>query len=274
MTRILGVDFSGAKDAGRRIWVAKGKTAQLGVFQLEECIAAVDLENGGRDPDTAVSALAAMMVSETDTLVGCDFPFSLPRQLIANKSWDSFVRQFPRRYPDPQAFRSILRLQTDGKEYKRQTDSDAGTPFNSYNLRLYRQTWWGIARVLGPLVGAERAVVLPQQLARRNLPTIVEVCAACTLKHIRVYKEFGAYKGKGLAPRRQRHKIIDFLVKKRLLKFARRNETELRQILVDNTGGDALDAVIGGIATAHADLTQDADPYQRLEGRVYFEIGA
>lgn len=272
MTSILGVDFSGAKDAGRRIWVAKGKAAPSGAFQLESCLAATDLENGGRDTSTAVSALTSMIVSDANTIVGCDFPFSLPRQLITNRTWDGFVQQFPKRYSDPQAFRTILRLECNGTEYKRQTDRDAGTPFNSYNLRLYRQTWWGIARVLGPLVNAGRAVVRPQQPVKKNVPTIVEVCAACTLKHRKVYKRFGAYKGKGLKPRQQRKKIVDYLVNERLLTFAGRLETELRQILLDNAGGDALDAVIGAIAAAHADLNAEPDAHQRLEGRVYFEI--
>ncbi len=47
----------------------------------------------------------------------------------------------------------------------------------------------------------------------------------------------------------------------------------MRSILLDNEGGDALDAAIGAIATARADLATEADHYQRLEGRVYFEIG-
>ena len=273
MTRVLGVDFSGAKDAGRRIWVAKGKTVQSDTFRLESCVAAVDLENGGRDPLTAISALASMLVSDTNTIVGCDFPFSLPRQLITDKSWHSFVRKFSQRYANPIAFRTILRLQTNGKEYKRQTDVQAETPFNSYNLRLYRQTWWGIARLLNPLVQEERAIVRPQQEKRRNLPTVVEVCAACTLKHIKVYKRFGAYKGRGEEPRGQREKIIDHLVKERLLRFASRKEIALRQLLLDNTGGDALDAVIGAIAASRADISVDANSYQRLEGRVYYEIG-
>jgi hypothetical protein len=40
-----------------------------------------------------------------------------------------------------------------------------------------------------------------------------------------------------------------------------------------NEGGDALDAVIGAVATARADLTREPDAFQRLEGRVYYEIG-
>jgi hypothetical protein len=47
----------------------------------------------------------------------------------------------------------------------------------------------------------------------------------------------------------------------------------MRSLLLDNEGGDALDAVIGAVATAHADLVQEPDAYQRLEGRVYYEIG-
>ena len=97
---------------------------------------------------------------------------------------------------------------------------------------------------------------------------LIEVCAACTLKSIDLYPP---YKGKKAAHRRARTRILDAL--------HRHAETRgalprgLRRLLVDNEGGDALDAVIGAVATARADLTKEADAYQRLEGRVYFEIG-
>jgi hypothetical protein len=47
----------------------------------------------------------------------------------------------------------------------------------------------------------------------------------------------------------------------------------MRRMLLDNQGGDALDAVIGAVATRRADLAKEPDAYQRLEGRVYYEIG-
>jgi len=47
----------------------------------------------------------------------------------------------------------------------------------------------------------------------------------------------------------------------------------MRRMLLDNEGGDALDAVIGAVATARADLAKEPDAFQRLEGRVYYEIG-
>ena len=47
----------------------------------------------------------------------------------------------------------------------------------------------------------------------------------------------------------------------------------MRRMLLDNEGGDALDAVIGAVATARADLSKEPDAFQRLEGRVYYEIG-
>src|SRR5215510_676655 len=56
-TRILGVDFSGASDAGRKIWIAEGRQDGNGSFELLTCVAAVDLPGGGKAPAEAVPAL-------------------------------------------------------------------------------------------------------------------------------------------------------------------------------------------------------------------------
>lgn len=160
-----------------------------------------------------------------------------------------------------------MRSRHNAIEHKRMTDRIAGTPFNSYNLRLYRQTWWGIVGLLSPLVRAGRAVVRPQQKLATGKPTLVEVCAACTLKSIDLYP---AYKGKEPIHRKARRRILDHLVDRGALAAPARST---RRMLLDNEGGDALDAVIGAVAAARADLTEEPDAYQRLEGRVYYEIG-
>jgi hypothetical protein len=98
-------------------------------------------------------------------------------------------------------------------------------------------------------------------------PTLIEVCAACTLKSIDLYPP---YKGKEAAHRKARLRILDHLIDRGALAAPTR---PMRRTLLDNEGGDALDAVIGAVATAHADLVQEPDAYQRLEGRVYYEIG-
>jgi hypothetical protein len=120
---------------------------------------------------------------------------------------------------------------------------------------------------LRPLVASRSATIRPQQKLTPGKPTLIEVCAACTLKSIKLYP---SYKGREAAHRRARRKIMDGLIERGALAAPVR---ALRALLLDNEGGDALDAVIGAIATAHADLTREADAHQRLEGRVYFEIG-
>jgi hypothetical protein len=267
VTRILGVDFSGASDAGRKIWIAEGRLSNSGAFELTHCLPAMALPGGGIRPEQAVPALAHHLAALTDARVGCDFPFSLPRKLVTARTWKSFALRYAAEFADAESFRATMRTRHNAIEHKRMTDRLAGTPFNSYNLRLYRQTWWGITGLLDPLVRAGRAIVRPQQKLAPGKPTLIEVCAACTLKSIDLYPP---YKGKEPAHRTARRRILEHLIDRGALAApARRTQA----LLLDNEGGDALDAVIGAIATAHADVRSEPDVHQRLEGRVYFEIG-
>jgi hypothetical protein len=267
VTRILGVDFSGASDAGRKIWIAEGRTNGSGALDLAHCVPAMDLPGGGVRPEQAVPALARHVAALRDATVGCDFPFGLPRDLVTTRSWRSFALRYAAEYGDADSFRALMRSRHDAIEHKRMTDRIAGTPFNSYNLRLYRQTWWGITGVVSPLVGARRAIVRPQQKLRPGKPTLIEVCAACTLKSIDLYPP---YKGRTPAHRKARQRILDHFIARGALAAP---ERRLRRLLLDNEGGDALDAVIGAVAAARADLAKEPDAWQRLEGRVYYEIG-
>jgi hypothetical protein len=267
VTRILGVDFSGASDAGRKIWIAEGRQSGNGALELLQCVPAMDLPGGGVQPEQAVPALASHVGALTDARVGCDFPFSLPRDLVTVRTWRSFALRYAAEFADADSFRAIMRSRHNAIEHKRMTDRIAGTPFNSYNLRLYRQTWWGITGVVSPLVRAGRAIVRPQQKLRAGKAILIEVCAACTLKSIDLYP---AYKGKEATHRKARQRILDHLIDRGALAAP---ERRTRRLLLDNEGGDALDAVIGAVSTARADLTREPDAFQRLEGRVYYEIG-
>jgi hypothetical protein len=120
--------------------------------------------------------------------------------------------------------------------------------------------------VLAPLVKDMAIAVRPQQRAAARRPQVLEVCAASTLKFIDLYPP---YKGRGPKPARARRRILDALVER---KFLATPEKALCRILVENSGGDALDAVIGAIAALRADLDTAPDAFQRLEGRVYFEV--
>ncbi len=266
MTRVLGIDFSGAKDAGRKIWVAEGNSIGRGTFKLERLSPAIELPGGGIAPEMAIPALANHIANQGEARIGCDFPFGLPKALVADKNWSAFALRYETRFPDPDSFRRSLMRRTRKQEHKRQTDRIARTPFNSYNLRLYRQTWWGIAGVLRPLVAARSVIVCPQQRPKPGLPLVMEVCAACTLKSIDLYP---SYKGPGPARAEARCRILDTLIE---CQYMAAPTGTLRRKLLENQGGDALDAAIGAIAVARADLSATPNSFERLEGRVYFEL--
>jgi hypothetical protein len=262
--RVLGVDFSGAGDAGRRIWIAEGRRASGGALALIDLRPAAALKDGGFAPETAIAALARHVIQEPRTIAGFDFPFSVPKQLIEEPDWPTFVRRFPERFGDCDAFRAWAMGKTGGREIRRPTDRAAATPFNSYNLRIYRQTWWGIAALLHPLVTAKAAVALPYQpLPARATPILIEACPACAMKSLGFYPP---YKGREPAHRAAREAVLRRLVRGG---FLERPSRALTARILDNAGGDALDAVIAAIATARADLRRKATGDERLEGFIY-----
>jgi hypothetical protein len=266
VARILGIDFSGAQDAGRKIWIAEAHSCD-GALAIENCRPAEELADSGRRPDLAIAALARLIVAEPDTIAGCDFPFSLPLDLVEAADWRSFALGFRARFPDPLAFHDICHGATGGIEVKRRTDREDKTPFNSFNLRLYRQTWWGIGHLLAPLVARDAARVWPQQDPHPKKPLIVEVCAACSLIRLDLYP---SYKGKTPGHRKARQRILDHLVAGGFLVSPGRR---LRSLLLDNQGGDALDAVIGAISVNRCRLNHKRDRIDRMEGRVYCDLG-
>jgi hypothetical protein len=147
------------------------------------------------------------------------------------------------------------------------TDKEAKTPFTVANLRLYRQTYFGIREVLAPLVMSGKAVVLPMQEMRPGVPWLLEICPASLLKRMNLYT---SYKGKTPEMRENRATILAAFETMGLV-----IESEpLREKILDNQGGDALDSVLGAFITWQTlhDFGQlkPASALQALEGRVYF----
>lgn len=261
--RVAGVDFSGAREAGKNIWIAAGEITPDGV-RIDTLQQAADLPGGAKEFRPAVDALVSHVATLPDHLIGFDFPFSLPIDLIEQRTWGAFIRSFSKEFPEPERFRDNCRQITGGKELKRKTDTEARVPWCAYNLRLYRQTWAGIRHVLYPLVKENRARVIPMQSEKPGLPLIAEICPASLLKREELYTP---YKGRGPDIRASRENIVRALSRRRLLSPIR---GRMRQTMLDNTGGDALDAVLSAIAAARIDSPLPRDKYDRLESRVYF----
>lgn len=265
MRRVYGIDFSGAKDAGRRIRIARGVIAD-GTLWIEACHQAADLPGAGWAREPALAALRRLIAAEPGAVVGLDFPFGLPATLVPEEDWEAFACGFARRYPDPDAFRRACAGAAGGRELRRLTDTEAATPFSPYNLRLYRQTYTGIRDLLAPLVAAGAACVVPMQLALPGRAWLLEVCPASTLKRDGRY---APYKGRGEARRAGRARILEALEGVEGVVVP----AEVRRDALDDAGGDALDSLIAAVATFRAatdpTFPGSAGGRYALEGRVY-----
>ena len=261
--RVAGVDFSGARAAGKNIWIAEGIVTGAGV-KIESLGRAADLPGGKTAFAPALTALVEHVATLSDYVVGFDFPFSLPARLIAEHDWAAFVRRFSSDFDTSEIFREHCRAQTGGREYKRATDTEARVPWSAYNLRLYRQTWAGIRHVLHPLIEHDRARIIPIQEPLSGKPIIAEICPASTLKAEDLYVP---YKGRGEDLRRARESILKDMTRRGLLSPVR---GRLRDVILNNTGGDALDSVLSAIAAARIEDAAPRGDLDRIECRVYF----
>ena len=118
--------------------------------------------------------------------------------------------------------------------------------FSPYNLRLYRQTFFGISLILNPLVIGDHARILPMQERVTGKPVALEICPASTLKAFGLY---GPYKGRSKVHRMARQSILNRLPNSR--PFAIKNEY-VREKAIGDAGGDALDSIIAATAAFHA----------------------
>jgi hypothetical protein len=262
-SKVAGVDFSGARDAGKSIWIAIGDVTASGV-RVATLERAADLPEGAKEFTPALAALVTRVAGLSEHVIGFDFPFSLPGDLIEQRTWPAFVSAFFNEYATPEDFRDHCRSLTGGKEIKRKTDTEARAPWCAYNLRLYRQTWAGIRHVLYPLIANNTARVIPMQSAQPGKPLIAEICPASFLKQEGLYKP---YKGRGPELQASRENIVRTLTDRKLLAPVR---GRMRQLVLENPGGDALDAVLSAIAAARIDTPLPRDRYDRIESRVYF----
>lgn len=263
---IHGVDFSGAQDAGRRIWISSGLIdgSRLRIMRTRPVC---ELPGGSPSRGAALAALRSFVQGERGGAFGLDFPFGLPRAVVPEPTWKEFVLAFNGRYPSAEAFRAGCRGLSE-QELRRATDYEAHTPWAAWNWRLYRQTYYGIGGVLAPLVREERVRVLPMEAPDGGLPSLLEICPASTLRRLGLaglpYK-----RGSRMEGRAAREGILNGLIED--------NGVALEPIPVERAaqdpGGDALDSILAAVAAYDAVSSNGlttADANGRLEGRVYF----
>ena len=272
---VYGVDFSGAAQSGHTAWMAELANHEKNPLEL------VRLGSLGRFAGSVERAdvcryLVDKIRASKRSLWGCDFPFGLPIELGLG-CWQiqlDHVLRFSGTAKDyGRELVAITQRKTGNMHVRRVTDRETKTPFDCYHYRIIHQTFHGMREVLAPLADDPQTVVLPFQYA--GLATaqrvVLEACPSSTLKRMqlphRLYKQTGG-KPPEATHHRTRQQILRGIAP--LVKISAYH----RRVIMQNSGGDALDAVLAGLGSWHSYQTDNHDSiaaHERYptEGRVY-----
>ena len=277
---IYGVDFSGARLAGRNTWVARIERGRKGVgcgreWKLVELERLEDLCGTALRAE-ALGHLVELIERSEGALWSLDFPFGMPVEVLGT----AWARQFEfiGEWGEDgygaglECVRRSKEL-CGAKHIRRLTDIEERAPFDPYHYRIIYQTFHGMRDVLAPLRHKRHTAILPFQYkrlagARRVL---VEACPASTLKRMKLpHQNYKQPEGGPLTPvrRRTRRAILDGLAAHVCI------DARDRLRIMRNGGGDALDAVLAALGAARSWRETDHSAVARhrrypREGRLY-----
>ena len=247
---IYGVDFSGARLAGRTTFVARTEPLDDGRLRLLE-LDSLERLAGSAERSAALAHLVAMIRGSRDALWAIDAPFGLPIELLeARQTWTGFLRFVEAWKEDGYdlGLWALAKAKALGgpNHIRRFTDVEARAPFDPYHYRIIYQTYHAMRDVVAPLVRERGTAVLPfhyRRLAAAHR-VVVEACPSSTLKRLGLpHQNYKQPAGGPLTPRRRRtrHAILAGLGS-----HVEISPLHRRRIMRD-PGGDAMDAVISAV---------------------------
>jgi hypothetical protein len=244
-TYFFGIDYSASREANKKIWITESifKNEKLyitNLYSLYEISSKYTLEDCN-------TYLVNMVLNSKGGIFGFDFSFSIPEIFIGESSWKEFIISFPEKWSSPQNFRNDLKTRFLGKEIKRNTEIESKVPFSSYNLWIYKQTYYGINYIINPLLRTKKVNFLPFNGINLKKINLVESCPASFLKRISKNKDLSKYyKGKGEKHQNNRIELLGLLSKSYSFEFEKK---EFIEKIYKNTEGDAIDSLICCLST-------------------------
>lgn len=252
---VIGVDYSGAAESGKTAWAAElAAETKLKLGDDSPRFRLVSLQPlgklaGGDDRQSVNAYLVDRISRRRQTFWGCDFPFGLPielpiggwaEQLSHAETFDGSAKEFGT------ALVEMTERVLGAKHVRRLTDRETQTPFDCYHYRIIYQTFHGMRDVLGKVVDDPNVAVLPFQYARfgRASSVVVEACPSSTLKRLGLPHQ--RYKQSGGKPPEKTHKKTRQVILKTVSKYVEISPHR-RRVMLRDSGGDALDAVLAGL---------------------------
>jgi hypothetical protein len=268
---VVGVDFSGARDARENVWIAECERTSAGLRLVACAPASERLEPAGPDPGATTDALVGFVRGLDGAAVGVDVPFSLPAAVargLGATTWRETLETVAG-FADPSAMDAACQAATPGsRTYARRACDDALGSFSPYHFFVKKQTYHGTTGLLRPLVTAADAWVLPFDLAAARgaavaRPLLLETYPAAVFARLGRHDE--RYKGTGESERERRAANLAGL------REHVRTPESLADRLVADAGGDAIDALAAavGVELAFGTGLEPRTDDWRLEGAIY-----
>lgn len=244
----IGVDFSGASNPRRTMWIAfaEGKASKLRISSLRNGLSHAELCDAVRKARPRVAVM--------------DFPFGLSTAAAKNIGLDSETRT-PKdaaslwsrvgAFADPWTFRDSAKGNRRGvgseNDQWRETDKRFKSTWAPTNLRLCSQTYRGMRDVLSHLVG-DFEVAPWSESGSPNAAAKGLLLEGCPRSSLRAWglPHYG-YKGPDDRCRETRDTILRSLAERSGLVFERAAD---RDACLTDQGGDALDAVIMAVTAS------------------------
>nr|BDT33804.1 DUF429 domain-containing protein [Myxococcus sp. MH1] len=229
--RAVGVDWSGAVHAHRKVWAA---TVEFEAGRARLVSLVRPFSSGGAL--VVAEGLGPWLSSHGADVAGLDFCFSLEASQLQRLGLpvtgpSRLGAAVAKAHASADAFRDAV-----GPEKKRVTDVTCSAPFAPTNLRMFRQTYWGLRALAG-----WRGAVPPWSM--HPGPAVVEVLPAEVVRWLGLPR---TYKGRDFAERRRD-----------LLRCVRAStglviSTRDQLTLVSDADGDALDSLLAALSAASA----------------------
>lgn len=262
-----GVDFSGAKLAGRNMWVARVEPRTRGRAVLTS-LDRLETLCGTAERAAVMAHLVELVRASESALWGFDFPFGLPVELFPDGTGWPEQFAFLHEWGD-EAYACGLecvaraRKLADGVAHhrtalhcRRMTDVDAKAPFDTFHYRIIYQTFYGMRDVVNPLRQTPCTAVLPFQY--RKLPrakrVVVECCPGSVLKKVGLPHQ--NYKQPAGGPLTRKRRLTRHAILAALEEWVRIDD-RFRRVMMRNPGGDAMDAVIAAVGATRAVAAAD-----------------
>lgn len=267
--RIYGVDFGDDFESGVALWVSEA-TVEDGELRVLDCRSASERFGVSGDRSLVLGSLTSFLATVPDSsVVGLDFPFGLPDELIPVDDWTTFLARFPDWFTSPEDLhrRCLMHAELvsgNRTTILRETDEPLGA-LSPYDHRLQARTFYGIRDVLRPLVTTALVAVLPMMEPTQSRPSLLETYPAGTLEELEVH--VAGYKDDSERARNRRAENLDSL-QDHGVELA----PEVRSRVMGDTGGNALDSVVAAFAAhrnAANDLRASWVPQREVEGHVF-----